>query len=165
MLAIFENADAAQRAIDSSPVTIPLPPGSAPVPHSNKNVILKTASKISPDDPPSIIMEIQSSRHNHPSNISRNPFYTTYNTHKTSPMYKDLVRDGIPVKELADCLPSKKYHIGTGVKENIQEENRWMGAMSLMDLWKEGLKEQEDQRASGDSTEKRKEYEEYGEFQ
>jgi hypothetical protein len=61
-------------------------------------------------------------------------------------------------------LPSKKYHIGNGVKENIQEENRWMGAMSLMDLWKEGLKEQEDQRASGDSTEKRKEYEEYGEF-
>jgi hypothetical protein len=165
MLAIFENAEAAKRAIDSSPVTIPLPPGSAPVPHSNKNVMLKTASKISPDDPPSIIIEIQSSRHNHPSNISRNPFYTTYNTHKTSPMYKDLVRDGIPVKELADCLPSKKYHIGNGVKENIQEENRWMGAMSLMDLWKEGLKEQEDQRASGDSTEKRKEYEEYGEIQ
>lgn len=85
--------------------------------------------------------------------------------HKTSPMYKDLIREGVPVRELADCLPSKKYHIGVGVKENIQEENRWMGAMSLMDLWEEGLKSREDQKGLGDSTEKRKEYEDFGEVQ
>ncbi|KAJ5758141.1 uncharacterized protein N7511_006835 [Penicillium nucicola] len=165
MLAIYENAEAAERAIDSSPVTIPLPPGSAPIPQSNKHANpLKDKSASSPDDSPSIMIQIQSSRHNHPSNISRNPFYTTYNMHKMSPMYKDLIREGVPVRELADCLPSKKYHIGIGVKENIQEENRWMGAMSLMDLWKEGLKEKEDQKELGDSTEKRKQYEEFGEF-
>jgi len=46
---------------------------------------------------------------------------------------------GIPLKELADTLASKKYPIGPGVKDNIQEENRRMGAASLMNMWKEGM--------------------------
>jgi hypothetical protein len=46
---------------------------------------------------------------------------------------------GIPLKELADTLASKKYHIGPGVKDNIQADNRRMGAASLMNMWKEGM--------------------------
>jgi hypothetical protein len=46
---------------------------------------------------------------------------------------------GIPLKELADTLPSKKYSIGPGVKDNIQAENRRMGAASLVDMWREGM--------------------------
>ena len=86
-------------------------------------------------------LEIQPSRHNHASALKRSPFYSTYNLFKNNPIYEDLISDetGIPLKELADTLSSKKYPIGAGVKSNIQEENRRMGATSLVNMWKEGM--------------------------
>jgi hypothetical protein len=88
-----------------------------------------------------LTLEIQPSRHNHASALKRSPFYSTYNLFKNNPIYEDLISDetGIPLKELADTLSSKKYPIGSGVKFNIQEENRRMGATSLVNMWKEGM--------------------------
>lgn len=85
--------------------------------------------------------EIQASRHNHASALKRSPFYSTYNLFKNNPIYEDLIskETGIPLKELADTLASKKYNIGPGVKENIQADNKRMGAASLINMWKEGM--------------------------
>ncbi|KAJ5326557.1 uncharacterized protein N7506_009659 [Penicillium brevicompactum] len=130
IVAIFETADAANRAIASSPITISLPTP----PHSKPNTP-------SPSEPHSITFEIQESRHNHASALKRSPFYSTYNLFKNNPIYEDLISDetGIPLKELADTLASKKYNIGPGVKINIQEDNRRMGAASLVNMWNEGM--------------------------
>ncbi|CAG8242887.1 unnamed protein product [Penicillium olsonii] len=132
IVAIFETADAASRAIASSPITIGLPAG--PSAYSAYNTPVSS-------EPSSLTFEIQSSRHNHASALKRSPFYSTYNLFKNNPVYEDLMSDetGIPLKELADTLASKKYNIGSGVKDNIQEENRQMGATSLVNMWEEGM--------------------------
>ncbi|CAP93626.1 hypothetical protein E8E15_008977 [Penicillium rubens] len=149
IVAIFETADAADRAIAASPITIPLPTSTSASTYTSKShpstsipSIPFTSTTNPPSDTPrSLTLEIQHSRHNHASALKRSPFYSTYNLFKNNPVYEDLISDetGIPLKELADTLSSKKYPIGAGVKSNIQEENRRMGATSLVNMWKEGM--------------------------
>ncbi|KAJ6190819.1 hypothetical protein N7519_000840 [Penicillium mononematosum] len=146
IVAIFETADAADRAIAASPITIPLPTSTSTSTYTSKShpstSIPFTSTTNPPSDTPrSLTLEIQHSRHNHASALKRSPFYSTYNLFKNNPIYEDLISDetGIPLKELADTLSSKKYPIGAGVKSNIQEENRRMGATSLVNMWKEGM--------------------------
>ncbi|KAJ5142677.1 uncharacterized protein N7515_001464 [Penicillium bovifimosum] len=138
ILAIFETADAAERAITASPITIPVPPST---PSSSPSLPTSKLSSNSTSKPRSLVIDIQPSRHNHASALKRSPFYSTYNLFKDNPIYADLISEetGIPLKELADTLPSKKYSIGPGVKDNIQAENRRMGAASLVDMWKERM--------------------------
>ncbi|KUM64024.1 hypothetical protein ACN42_g3085 [Penicillium freii] len=142
ILAIFETSDAADRAIAASPITIPLP---TPTSTSSKYQSSISTPFISTNPPSntarSLTLDIQRSRHNHANALKRNPFYTTYNLFKNNPIYEDLISDetGIPLKELADTLSSKKYPIGAGVKFNIQQDNRRMGATSLVNMWKEGM--------------------------
>lgn len=73
--------------------------------------------------------------------MKRNPFYSTYNLFKSNPIYDDMMQaeTGVPLKELADVLQSKKYYITVGVRDKIQEQNRRLGAGSLVELWKEGM--------------------------
>ncbi|CAI7611361.1 unnamed protein product [Penicillium palitans] len=143
IVAIFETSDAADRAIAASPITIPLPtPTSTSTSKSQPSIYTPFTSTNSPSNTArSLTLEIQPSRHNHASALKRSPFYSTYNLFKNNPIYEDLISDetGIPLKELADTLSSKKYPIGAGVKSNIQEENRRMGATSLVNMWKEGM--------------------------
>lgn len=143
IVAIFETADAAERAIAASPITIPLPTSplsSISKPHTSIHTPSTSTNQPS-NYPRSLTFEIQHSRHNHASALKRSPFYSTYNLFKNNPIYEDLISEetGIPLKELADTLSSKKYPIGAGVKFNIQEENRRMGATSLVNMWKEGM--------------------------
>ncbi|KXG53544.1 uncharacterized protein PGRI_005940 [Penicillium griseofulvum] len=143
IVAIFETTDAADRAIAASPITIPLPTStstSTSKSHPSPSIPLTSTTNQTPT-PRSLTLEIQPSRHNHASALKRSPFYSTYNLFKNNPVYEDLISDetGIPLKELADTLSSKKYPIGAGVKSNIQEENRRMGATSLVNMWKEGM--------------------------
>ncbi|KAJ5503565.1 hypothetical protein N7463_006439 [Penicillium fimorum] len=137
IVAIFETADAADRAIAASPITIPLPTPTS----TSTSIPFTSTTNSSSNTPCSLIFEIQHSRHNHASALKRSPFYSTYNLFKNNPVYEDLISEetGIPLKELADTLSSKKYPIGAGVKFNIQEENRRMGATSLVNMWKEGM--------------------------
>ncbi|KAJ5170207.1 uncharacterized protein N7500_002990 [Penicillium coprophilum] len=144
IVAIFDTADAADRAIAASPITIPLPTStstSASKSHPTTSIPFTSTTNQTPDTPRSLTFEIQHSRHNHASALKRSPFYSTYNLFKNNPVYEDLISEetGIPLKELADTLSSKKYPIGAGVKFNIQEENRRMGATSLVNMWKEGM--------------------------
>ncbi|KAJ5206729.1 hypothetical protein N7491_002641 [Penicillium cf. griseofulvum] len=143
IVAIFETSDAADRAIAASPITIPLPTStstSTSKSHPSPSLPFTSTTNQTPR-PRSLTLEIQPSRHNHASALKRSPFYSTYNLFKNNPVYEDLISDetGIPLKELADTLSSKKYPIGAGVKSNIQEENRRMGATSLVNMWKEGM--------------------------
>ncbi|CAG7935010.1 unnamed protein product [Penicillium nalgiovense] len=142
IVAIFETADAADRAIAASPITIPLPTStSTSKSHPSTSIPFTSTTNAPSDTSRSLTLEIQHSRHNHASALKRSPFYSTYNLFKNNPVYEDLISDetGIPLKELADTLSSKKYPIGAGVKFNIQEENRRMGATSLVNMWKEGM--------------------------
>ncbi|KAJ5400946.1 hypothetical protein N7465_011435 [Penicillium sp. CMV-2018d] len=142
ILAIFETSDAADRAIAASPITIPLPTPTSTSSKYQPSISTPFTSTNPPSNTArSLTLEIQPSRHNHASAVTRNPFYSTYNLYKDSPIYEDLVSDetGIPLIELADTLSSKKHHIGPGVKSNIQDDNRRMGATSLANLWKEGM--------------------------
>ncbi|KAJ9488703.1 hypothetical protein VN97_g4572 [Penicillium thymicola] len=143
IVAIFETPHAADRAIAASPITIPLPtPTSTSTSKYQPSISTPFISTNSSSDAArSLTLEIQPSRHNHASALKRSPFYSTYNLFKNNPIYEDLISDetGIPLKELADTLSSKKYPIGAGVKFNIQEENRRMGATSLVNMWKEGM--------------------------
>lgn len=76
--------------------------------------------------------------------MKRNPFYTTYNLFKSSPIFDDMMQTdtGVPLKELADVLQRQKYYITAGVRNKIQEQNRSLGAGSLMELWEKGMEEQ-----------------------
>ncbi|KAJ5187717.1 hypothetical protein N7449_010711 [Penicillium cf. viridicatum] len=143
IVAIFETSDAADRAIAASPITIPLPTSTSTYTSKYQPPISTPFTSTNPlsNSPRSLTLEIQPSRHNHASALKRSPFYSTYNLFKNNPIYEDLISDetGIPLKELADTLSSKKYPIGSGVKFNIQEENRRMGATSLVNMWKEGM--------------------------
>ncbi|KAJ5976919.1 hypothetical protein N7501_000261 [Penicillium viridicatum] len=142
ILAIFETSDAADRAIAASPITIPLPTPTSTSSEYQPSISTPFTSTNPPSNTArSLTLEIQPSRHNHASAITRSPFYSTYNLFKNNPIYEDLISDetGMPLKELADTLSSKKYRIGPGVKFNIQEDNRRMGATSLVKLWKEGM--------------------------
>ncbi|OQE38983.1 hypothetical protein PENCOP_c007G05313 [Penicillium coprophilum] len=144
IVAIFDTADAADRAIAASPITIPLPTStstSASKSHPTTSITFTPDTDQNTNSPRSLTFEIQHSRHNHASALKRSPFYSTYNLFKNNPVYEDLISEetGIPLKELADTLSSKKYPIGAGVKSNIQEENRRMGATSLVNMWKEGM--------------------------
>ncbi|CAG7993285.1 unnamed protein product [Penicillium nalgiovense] len=142
IVAIFETADAADRAIAASPITIPLPTStSTSKSHPSTSIPFTSTTNAPSDTSRSLTLEIQHSRHNHASALKRSPFYSTYNLFKNNPVYEDLISDEtcIPLKELADTLSSKKYPIGAGVKFNIQEENRRMGATSLVNMWKEGM--------------------------
>ncbi|CAI7622168.1 unnamed protein product [Penicillium glandicola] len=144
IVAIFETADAADRAIAASPITIPLPTSTSTSTSTSKSHPISipfTSKTNTPNTPRSLVLEIQHSRHNHASALKRSPFYSTYNLFKNNHVYEDLIsaETGIPLKELADTLSSKKYPIGAGVKFNIQEDNRRMGAASLVNMWKEGM--------------------------
>ncbi|KAJ5374176.1 hypothetical protein N7517_006182 [Penicillium concentricum] len=144
IVAIFETADAADRAIAASPITIPVPTStstSTSKSHPSTSIPFTSTANSPSNTRRSLSFEIQPSRHNHASALKRSPFYTTYNLFKNNPVYEDLISEetGIPLKELADTLSSKKYPIGAGVKFNIQEENRRMGATSLVNMWKEGM--------------------------
>lgn len=132
IVAIFESPDAADRAIASSPITLTLPP--SPLPTSK----LPTAESAKPM---TIECTIQPSRHNHEASMKRNPFYSTYNLFKSSPVYDDMMQKetGAPFRELADVLQRPKYHISGAIKHKVQEQNRRLGAHSLMGLWREGM--------------------------
>lgn len=84
---------------------------------------------------------MQSSRHNHAGYLKRNPFHSTWNIDKESPIYKDMVspETAVPLRELADVLQRPKPTISRRAKEKIREGNLRMGAESLIELWREGL--------------------------
>ncbi|KAJ6129919.1 hypothetical protein N7512_002699 [Penicillium capsulatum] len=136
IVAIFDSPDAAQRAIASSPITVTLAPTALPTTKAE----LATGSPSENGEEKTVQFTIEPSRHNHAASLKRNPFYSTYNLFKSNPIFDDMMqRDtGVPLKALADVLQSKKYYITAGVRNKVQEENRRLGAYSLMELWEEG---------------------------
>ncbi|KAF7117023.1 hypothetical protein CNMCM5793_005670 [Aspergillus hiratsukae] len=147
ILAIFDSPDAAKQAIASSPLTIRLPNTDE---HSHtRNHDAQTEPSPPPSrtrnpdaiKPPSLKCEILPSRHNHESALERNPFHGTFRVYDSTYQYRDLVNTQIPLKELADETMSRKRHEPFRVKRHMMKENKRLGAMSLMGLYREGLGE------------------------
>lgn len=151
ILAIFATPDAAERAIASSPITVPLSPPEKTSLSSLFSSLTTTSSANAPNTSPTVLTcTISPSYHNHAHNLRRNPFHSTYNIYKKNPHYEDLTgkETAIPLRELADVLASKKYYISNAVKEKIAENSKALGAGSLMGLWRKGqgmeIEEQEE---------------------
>ncbi|GIK02362.1 hypothetical protein Aspvir_006411 [Aspergillus viridinutans] len=146
ILAIFDSPDAAKQAISSSPLTIRLP-NTDPAHTHNHDTQSEPSSPLrarKPDarsKPEFLRCEILPSRHNHESALQRNPFHGTFRVYDSTYQYRDLVKTGIPLKELADETMSRKRHEPFRVKRQMMKENKRLGATSLMRLYREGLGE------------------------
>ncbi|KAE8403812.1 hypothetical protein BDV37DRAFT_283486 [Aspergillus pseudonomiae] len=157
IIAIFESPSSAAQAIAASPLTIPLvkPP---PMPQSQSHLPPREPGTPSPDpwassEPPAqshITCTIQPSRHNHESALRRNPFHTLFRVNGKSWQSRDLVRTGVPLRELADEPMARKSHEPFRVKRKVQAENERLGATSLMALYEGGLRGEGDESHSGE---------------
>ncbi|KAE8379137.1 hypothetical protein BDV26DRAFT_175037 [Aspergillus bertholletiae] len=160
IIAIFESPASAAQAIAASPLTIPLvrPPRTPLQPPKSQSHLPPrepgTTTTPSPDPWASseevenvaqaqITCTIQASRHNHESALRRNPFHSHFHVHAKSWQARDLVRTGIPLKELADVPMAQKSHEPFRVKRKMQAENERLGATSLTALYEEGLRGEE----------------------
>ncbi|PKX94797.1 uncharacterized protein P174DRAFT_460839 [Aspergillus novofumigatus IBT 16806] len=140
--------DAAKQALSSSPLTIRLPntdPDAAHTPNHDSQFEPSSQSRTRRPDsrfkPDFLRCEILPSRHNHESALQRNPFHGTFRVYDSTYQYRDLVKTGIPLKELADETMSRKRHEPFRLKRQMMKENKRLGATSLMRLYREGLGE------------------------
>lgn len=110
-IAIYDTAEAARRAISCRRVTISRPESRIPC-----------------------TCTIEPSHHNHESSLRRNPYHRTFEIEKDS-TYRDLVRSGVPLRELADGRTRSKGFVSRGVTRSVQAENVRWGATSLWGLF------------------------------
>ncbi|KAJ6037259.1 hypothetical protein N7540_001538 [Penicillium herquei] len=180
IVAIFESADAAQRAIASSPLTITLdqatntntpqptytsPESSIP---SSSNHSEEISSDASPDNegpakyeilskdvkPGTIQCIIEASRHNHQSNMRRNPWYAAYEPNKEDPIYKDMMspQTGTPLRGLGDVLQRKCAPSTPERRYPVRFERMAMGADSLMEMWTDAQRSEEGEESFVDDS-------------
>lgn len=83
----------------------------------------------------------------------RNPFHTMFRVYEGTYQFQDLVRTGIPLRELADETSARKRHEPLRTKRKIAKENKRLGAESLMRLYREGLGEVKVEREVEDGEE------------
>ncbi|KAJ5586799.1 uncharacterized protein N7459_002564 [Penicillium hispanicum] len=157
ILARFDTQEAAARARAASPLSITLPAEKPPpLPDSTgprSYYPLRRRSSAGEDEQPrQIDCVVEDSYHDHRSSLKRNPFFGTYNLPVSGdfpdPIYSDMIAEetGVPLKQLADTLQSKKFRIRVDVKRRIWHVNSRMGGTSLKDLWEEGQMSEREKR-------------------
>ncbi|KAL2007843.1 hypothetical protein VTN00DRAFT_7825 [Thermoascus crustaceus] len=142
ILAIFDNADAAKRAIEASPLTIPIPRNTTTTEAfaTGKPFADPWSETSSDKDTHVMTCQIEHSIHSHESSLLRNPYHSTYRVLTNSFQYHDLTKStGIPLPELADTRLGRKRHAPLRIKRRIEAENERLGATSLMKMYEEGL--------------------------
>ncbi|KAJ5106330.1 hypothetical protein N7456_003005 [Penicillium angulare] len=89
---------------------------------------------------------ISLSRHNNENAMRRNPFNLPYLCYEKSAIYKDMTgpQTGVPVKALGDIIQQRKRSAPSRTQSIIRGQRRVMGAESLMDLWRDGVRSEED---------------------
>ncbi|KAJ5893381.1 hypothetical protein N7495_005072 [Penicillium taxi] len=146
IITIFASPEAAERAIASSPLTIPFPqPISLTTPSTAasmspivpKKSAFKSSHSVENSQllPETIQLTIEHSRHNHASAITRNPWHSrSHNPDRDDPIFKDMMnkQNELPIKELADVLQSTKMYIPSRTRSRRLN-------FSLMDIWKRGM--------------------------
>ena len=103
-------------------------------------------------EPRTLMCTIQASRHNHVSAMTRNPYHTFFYVDKSSHMYEDLVKTGIPLDYLADGPMRRKKHVPERVKRNLDRDIWRFGGKSLMGLYRFGV-ESEGENGDGNGME------------
>ncbi|KAJ5697301.1 hypothetical protein N7488_010985 [Penicillium malachiteum] len=179
IVAIFESADAAQRAIASSPLLITLDQdaNTSEATHSTKSYIprssnpseeIRSAEILSEEIPSyenldnegltkheilfkdvrpgTIKCIIEASRHNHQSNMRRNPWYAAYEPNEEDPIYKDMMspQTGTPLRGLADVLQRNFAPSTPERRYPVRFERRHIGADSLMEMWTDAQRSEEE---------------------
>ncbi|KAJ5712917.1 uncharacterized protein N7483_010098 [Penicillium malachiteum] len=195
IIAIFESADAAQRAIASSPLIItldqatntnttqPTHTSSESSVSSSSNSSEEIPSDVKPDDakpdnakpddegltkyellfkdvkPGTMKCIIEASRHNHQSNMRRNPWYAAYEPNKEDPIYKDMMnpQTGTPLRGLGDVLQRNCAPSTPERRYPVRFERRSMGADSLMEMWTDAPRPEEGEESLVDDSIKKDE--------
>lgn len=124
-IAIYDNPDAAARAISSESFII-----------SSTTATSQPDTPTPTDKPCTVHCTIQQSHHNHLSSLKRNPYHTTFEIEKDSRTYRDLLQSGVPLRELADGRTRRKGFVSGGVKRGVEAENVRWGATSLWGLYR-----------------------------
>ncbi|RAH70663.1 uncharacterized protein BO66DRAFT_471005 [Aspergillus aculeatinus CBS 121060] len=122
------------------------PPDAATHYHSSAQTPHATPSGPPDEDPTTttttITCTVTASRTNHAAAIRRNPWSAGFEIERTSHprMYEDLVRAGIPLKELADGPAGRRKAVAQphGRRQRVEAETVRWGAASLMGLFGEG---------------------------
>lgn len=84
--------------------------------------------------------------------MKKNPYYSTFYVLTNSFQYHDLVKCAdIPQPELADCSLTRKKQVPLRIRQRIQQDNERLGALSLMELYQEGIEREQTQSQSQDS--------------
>jgi hypothetical protein len=140
--AIFKTTEAATSAIKASPITIPIPPDTDTQKPPNEHIIAAdpwAESEFQPS-PTSLTCQIQQSFYNNEAAMKKNPYYNTFYVLTNSSQYHDLVKcAGIPQPELADCSLTRKKRVPLRIRQRVQQDNERLGALSLMELYREGI--------------------------
>ncbi|KAA8642330.1 hypothetical protein EYZ11_008354 [Aspergillus tanneri] len=138
---IYDSPQSAKSAIADTPLSIPIPSSSSP-----STSITERPSRVDPwstspgSDTPAprtrpriLTCSLQPSRHNHMSALNRNPCYRGFYVQGDSYHAVDLMKTGIPLKELADVpVRWKPAHSKGRWREHV--------GLSLQEMYKEGFR-------------------------
>ena len=161
ILVRFDSKESADRARAASPLHVALSTEKYPNPPTNASntpppQILSTSDKETPKE---IVCQIDDSYHDHLSSLKRNPFFGTYNLPMQGgdAVYNDMLskETGVPLKQLADTLQSRKFPISMDIKRRIWHVNTRIGGTSLMDLWEEGNMSEDEKQQLADNQKER----------
>lgn len=138
ILAIFDTADAASKAIDASPLRITLHNESTT--NTNDQTVVEEECEI----------EISSSEVDHYNEfIRKNPYYGPWTMDYSDKRVSDIINTGAPRHELADCFPvSKQSALATrqeemldrdidGVERNMDGDLEEVSGRSLVEILKQ----------------------------
>ncbi|KAL4785335.1 hypothetical protein BJX76DRAFT_184199 [Aspergillus varians] len=138
--AIFDSPQAAQTAIDASPIYVDMPPRRKPsFSPENANA---NANHSRPIDPPfALECDIKASDTLHWVPVKRNPFFQRFEQDVDSLVYKDLtdkLKRGL--KGLADAPMAKKEALHVDERMRAHSAVNKLGGGSLMWLWELGVR-------------------------
>ncbi|EEP81770.1 protein phosphatases PP1 regulatory subunit sds22 [Uncinocarpus reesii 1704] len=153
-LAIFETTHAATTAVNASPITVSIPE-SIESPDNPLPIIQARDSEESTTAPstPHITCTINHTQYDHTFIVSQNPYNRQFHLSKTWFEVQDLTQskgpESVPMAQYADCFARRKNHVPARIQNIWLRESEKNGAMSLHDLWKNGLQNAGEEEAGG----------------
>lgn len=108
-----------------------------------------------PPETLTLTCHINPSDHDHDAAQSRYPYHSTYFVSENSAQFRDQMKTGIPLRELADGMVRRKRGAPGRVKRGVVRSNEYWGAFSLMGLFRVGLEREEEKEREGEGERER----------
>lgn len=144
MLAVFESADAAAKALEASPLFIRLPKSNLNEDESPSSS--ESGSEGDGKDRGVMTCNLNTSEHNHETTVRENPYHSAF--HQTTHWFEtqDLLREydekitSVPLAAFADCFVKRKGRMPRRHQWPIAMQNENRGDTALMGLYRKGKK-------------------------